>query len=440
MNNIWLFPVFLLDTLPFSYFQFEFLKHELRYKTTKATFAVWLLITTAVAAGFFGLTCLPFYNENVLMFLRLINSYFLFAMLLLSTKTARAKVVLIFSVTIPFSLGFSVIATFISQYIKGDTPLYMVSSIIRFAIILALYPLMVLMWRRFCKESKRITDSTVWRYLWLIPASSAISELVLIDRNFEITGIDFSDMIGRVILCFSSIAVCWLLIFLAGRFEARIHLQDANERNETLLALQRQQYADMAEQIEHTRALRHDIRHHLNAMRSLLQNKEYDKLDTYINELSGSVIVSKSITICENYAANAIMDSYIRKAHESDIPIKISFRLSNDSGISDADLCVLLGNIVENAIEATSVLPPEKRFISINALEEGDRIYMTFDNSFDGTVKRSGNGFLSRKKDFSVTGIGLVSVGIIVNKYGGDMKTETEDNIFRLSLMINKKV
>lgn len=439
MINIWLLPVFLLDTIPFSYFQFVFLKRDLRYKLNAATFVFWLLITVAVGAGCFGLTCLPFYNDDALRYLRLLNCCILLVILLFSTKTAKSKVLLIFSVTTPFSLGFSIIAAFISQYTRGDTPLYMVSSIIRFAIILVLYPFMVWMWRKFGKESDRITDPTVWRYLWLIPASTAVSELVLMDRNFEVEGISISDMIGRVILWFGSIAVCWLLIFLAGRFEMRIHLQETNERNETLLALQRQQYAEIAERIERARALRHDIRHHTNAMKSLSESKEYDKLDAYLSELSGSIVSDHQITICENYAANAIMDSYIRKAQELDIPIKINFRLSNQSGISDSDLCVLLGNIVENALEAASKSEPDKRFISINALEENDRIYMTFDNSYCGNLQKNENGFLSAKRGFASTGIGFASINAVIKKYSGDMKIETEDNVFKLSVMINKK-
>ena len=438
MINPWILSVFLLDTLPFSYFLYVFLKKDLRYKTNGLIFFLWILVTVVVGVGCFALTTLPFYNEDVLRFLRLLNCYLLFFLLLLSSKTARAKVVFIFSVTLPFSLGFSIVAIYISKFIRITAPLYMVSSIIRFLLIIILYPVMIWMWHKLCAYSDRITEPTVWRYLWLIPASAAISELVLMDRNFETKGISTTDMIGRVVLWFGSIAVCWLLVFLAGRFEMRIHLQDAKERNEALLELQRQQYAKMAERIERTRVLRHDMRHHINAVNSLVNAEEYDKLKAYLTEISDTIEQERHITICENYAANAIMDSYIRRAGELDIPIKINFRLSNSSGISDGDLCVLLGNIVENAIEAAEGATGSNRFITISALEESDRIYMTFDNGYSGELKSQGDLFLSKKRNFAVPGIGLSSIKAIVKKYEGDIKLETDNNIFKISILLMK--
>ncbi len=438
MINFWLLPVFLLDTLPFSYFQYAFLKKDLRYKTNRLTFSLWVIITAAVAFGCFGLTTLPFYNENILRFIRLLNCYLLFFFLLLSTKTARAKVVFIYSVTLPFSLGFSIVAIYISEHIKVTAPLYMVSSIVRFLLILVLYPVMVWMWRKLCSYSDRITDRTVWRYLWLIPASAAISELVLMDRNFETQGISTTDMVGRVVLWFGSIAVCWLLVFLAVRFEMRIHLQEAKERNDALLELQRQQYTKMAEKIERTRVLRHDMRHHINAISALVNAGKYTKLKAYLTEILNTIEQDHHITICENYAANAIMDSYIRKAEELDIPIKINFRLSNLSGISDGDLCVLLGNVVENAIDAAKEATGADRFISLSALEESDRIYMTFDNGYSGKLMARGDLFLSKKRNFAVPGVGISSIKAIVKKYGGDIKIETDDNVFKISILIMK--
>ncbi len=438
MTDIWLLFSLLLDTLPFTYLQYSFLKHDLRYKPGKLALTCWFAITAAIGVICFAFTAFTSYNEDLFRLLRLVNCYVLLAVLLLSTKAARPKVVLSFSITTSFSLCFSTLAIYIARLTKIDAPPYMISTLVRTGIILLCYPFMVYFCHRLCAVSERITDRVVWTYLWPLPASIAVSELVFVGNSYNQSNITLLVTLGRVILCCGTIAVCWLLVFLTNRFEMRIHLQDANERNEALLALQRQQYARLAAKIEQTRAFRHDTRHHLNAMSSLSKNKEYEKLDAYISELAGTIADDRHITICENYAANAIMDSYIRKAQELGIPIKINFRLSNLSGISDGDLCVLLGNCVENAIDAAKEAEGTNRFITINAQEESDRIYMTFDNGFSGEIRSADGALLSSKRGFAAPGIGLSSIKAVVAKYNGDIKIETEDSIFRLSILLMK--
>ncbi len=436
MFNIWLLVSLLLDTVPFTYFVFVPVKKQLRF-SYKSPFIVWLAASVAVSCFSFSLTLLPTVGEDLFQLVRLLNIVILFAIMLISTNQAKAKATFVFSLIIPFSVGISVVSVYIRQFIPAQTPQFMISSIIRFIIIIVLYPFLIWMWAKIGKEADRITDSTVWHYLWPIPFSAALSELILVSDLYDST-ITFADVLGRVVLWVGSVAVCWLLFFLAARYELRIHLQDLNERNELLLSLQEQQYLDLVESIELTRAARHDLRHHLSAIQSMVKDKDYDKLSEYIADIVGHLPLDSRIQICENYAANAVLDHYIHKAKELGIPIKVNFRINNKVGVADTDLCVLLGNTVENAIEATTSLPPEKRFISISAIEDGDRIYMTFDNSYDGETRQSQGGYLSKKRGFSSMGVGMTSVNVIVKKYCGDMKIETIDGVFRLSVMLMK--
>ncbi len=438
MDKLWILPVFLLDYLPFTYFLFVSLRDDIIYKSKKVGATVFFLCTLAISIFFF-LPCLhPAFDYDNLRLLRLGCMITMYVLTVLSVKKATAKATFVFFLITPFPLGISFLAAYISHLIRGDTPPYMVSSIIRFAITVAAYPFMIWLWGKIGKEVKKLKGSDIWKYLWIIPTSVAVSEVLLFDRNFEFSPPSLSGIIGRLVLCICSAAICWLLFFMANRFELRIHLEDTKQRNEMLLELQKQQYIDLADSIDRARAARHDLRHHLNAIESLLNKGEYDKLKDYVAEMVGTLPTDNRIKICENYAANAVMDHYIRKANELEVPIKVSFHLGNQVGMSDGDLCVLLGNTVENAIEAASKLPPEKRFVSVNATEEAGRIYMTFDNSFDGTFKKIEGNYLSRKRDFSEIGVGIASVNAIVKKYGGDMKIEISDNVFKLSIMLCK--
>ena len=440
MDNIYLLPVFLLDSLPFSYFLYKALRRHLKYKRSALTFLAWLGVTAAVACFFFFLTYLPFFTHETLRLYRLGASMTLLALLLVSVNKAKGKTAFAFFLIMPFSLGFSELAAFISQYIETDAPPYAITSLVRFITIALLYPIMIFMWEKMDVQARRITDPVTWNYLWPIPFCSSISSILLMDRNFEFSPPNLSDLLGRVAVWVGNVAICWLLFHLANRFEQRVHLQDLSERSDMLLTLQAQQYADLAASVEEARAARHDLRHHLGALKTLSEDGEHEQLRLYIDEISEGLPSERRIKVCENYAANAVLDHYIRKANSLDIPIKINMRLPNAVGISDADLCVILGNSVENALEATAMVPEEERFISISALSEGDRLYITVDNSFDGTLKtnRDDGVYLSRKRDFRLGGVGIGSIKAAVAKYNGQMKIEAEDKIFRLSLMLNK--
>lgn len=438
-NDVWYFLTCALDTVPFIYFLYQPLRYHLRF-SQKTTLIINYVLMLLGSAGFVMLHNTPLYTENSMLLYRLALVGIMLALVLLLTKELRTKALFVFSLIFPFIAGLLLLAAYIAQFIKGDTPTYMVSSLIRLALTAVMYPLFLWLWKEIGRRANKITVPTLWRYLWMAPASTAIAEALLIGNTYEFNGVALDELLSRLALWIGSAATCWLMFYLADRFEQRIHLQDVNERNELLLALQAEQYQKLADSIEETRAARHDMRHHLGAMKVMSEHGEYARLDTYLGDLIEHLPRNRQITVCENYTANIILDHFIARAKELDVPLKFSFHLSHNPDIADADLCVLIGNALENALEAVMELPADKRFITARALEQEDRIYMTFDNSFCGKLKSSGdNAYLSRKRGFSTAGVGIPSIRTIVKKYSGDMRIDAEDEVFRLSLLLIKQ-
>ena len=438
-NEFWYFLTCALDTIPFIYFLYQPLKGHLRTSFHAALFINYALMAVG-STGFVYLQRTQWYNPNSMLTYRLLWVILMFLLALLLTKRLHAKVLFVFSLIFPFIAGLLILAAFIAQFIKGDSPTYMVSSLVRLALTAVMYPLFLWLWKELGRRANKITEPTLWQYMWVMPASVALSEMLLIGNTYETHGVTVSELLARVSLWAGSVATCWLLFYLADRFEQRIHLQDANERNELLLALQAEQYQRLAESIEETRAARHDMRHHLNAMKAMSENGDYAHLDNYLADLLDQLPRNRQITVCENYTANIILDHFISRTNDLNIPLKFSFHLSHNPRVADADLCVLMGNALENALEAVMELPAEKRFITARALEEEDRIYMTFDNSYGGELKESGNnGYLSHKRNFAMAGVGVPSIRAIVKKYGGDMRIDAKDGVFKLSILLNKQ-
>ena len=439
MHELWYFLTCLLDTVPFLYFLYQPLKGHLRLPFP-ATLIINYTVMLVGSLGFVALHASPYYTANTMLSYRLSLVVLMLVLAILLTKTNRAKTLFVFSLIFPFIAGLMILSAYIAQFIKGDSPTYMVSSLIRAALTAVMYPLFLWLWKEIGRRAGKITEPTLWRYMWVIPSSVALSEALLIDNTYELDGVTLDELLARIALWIGSVATCWLIFYLADKFEQRIHLQDAKERNDLLLSLQAEQYQKLADSIEETRAARHDLRHHLNAMKAMSNGGEYARLDKYLNDLIDHLPRNRQITVCENYTANIILDHFINRAKDFEVPLRFNFHLSHEPGISDADLCVLIGNALENAMEATVQLPAEQRFISARALEEEDRIYMTFDNSFGGALKASGdNGYLSHKRRFATAGVGIPSIRAIVKKYDGDMRIDAEDGMFKLSILLMKK-
>lgn len=438
-TEIWYFLACLLDTTPFIYLLYRPMRKHLRLPLW-LTMLINHLIMLGAAVGFVALHRSPYYSLQTMLLYRVTWSMMLLALSPLFIRRLWGKALYVFSLIIPFIAALLLLSAFIAQHIRSDgSPTYMVSSLIRLGLTVALYPLLLLLWKEMGRRSDYLTDQTFWRYAWLIPASTGIAEILMISNTYETVGVSVNELIGRLLLCVGSVVTCWLVFFMADQTESHARLENANERSDLLLALQAKQYQELATDVERARASRHDLRHHLNTMKVMLDNGQYTRLGAYLDDILEQLPRSSRITICENYAANAVLDYFITQAGELGVPIKVNFRVSRDMGISDTDLCVLLGNAMENAMDATLRVEPAKRYIIARAMEEDDRIYITFDNSFDGELKADGkDAFLSRKRGYSTSGVGITSIRAIVAKYRGDIRISAEDGVFRLSVLLYK--
>ena len=133
-----------------------------------------------------------------------------------------------------------------------------------------------------------------------------------------------------------------------------------------------------------------------------------------------------------NFALNTVLVYYVQEAEKSDISINVDVSIPNEVNISDSDLTVLFGNLLENAIDACKNIEIEKRKIDLKIHKpNAEAIVFSIDNTFDGNIKMKGNRFLSTKENGS--GIGIESVKYVVNKYEGDIKIEINENKFCVS-------
>ncbi|MCH4192163.1 MAG: ATP-binding protein [Butyrivibrio sp.] len=245
---------------------------------------------------------------------------------------------------------------------------------------------------------------------------------------------------------FSSIFLMGIVLFLlssegiAGMFiRQSIRLRSQNKELSFNLSLLEKQIDARKERddllIENAAAVkqqRHDLRHQMAVLRRYCDEKDYDALSAYIDTLTAAIPVDKSVTYCENPAVNAIFAHYAARAQKENIPMEIQAevpRMTHE--ISDSNLCIIVGNLLENALEACEQITQDRR-ITFSSRLQGDFLFIAMDNSFNGIVKMRGDQFVSHKRD--EIGTGLVSIRSVVEKAGGKATFEPKDRVFQSSV------
>ncbi len=176
---------------------------------------------------------------------------------------------------------------------------------------------------------------------------------------------------------------------------------------------------------------RHDLHHHLIAIRELAENGN-EKLSDYLDTLSKN-IPTAHISYCENKAVSAILSHYaeICRGEQIEFHAKLIVPEMRKTPLN-SDLAIIFGNLLENAIEACMKIDKEKRFIRIGSDISYDMLIITMDNSYDGNFLSVDGRFRSTKREGF--GIGLSSVQSVVRKYCGDAKFEDKDGYFQSSV------
>lgn len=183
---------------------------------------------------------------------------------------------------------------------------------------------------------------------------------------------------------------------------------------------------------------KHDLKNNLIYMLELLRNKEYEGLEKYISDITEVASPNKSGIANTD---NTILDSFINYkydlATENGIKLSVNLEIPYNMPFDNGDLCVILGNALDNAIEANEGKNIENSYINLMMRYGEGNLIIIIENSFDGRCERKKDGMLiTTKKDKRYHGIGLSSIQNAILKYNGQMNVETEDKKFKLSIIM----
>lgn len=189
---------------------------------------------------------------------------------------------------------------------------------------------------------------------------------------------------------------CFNAVFLlmATSLNRNAKLQQENQ----FLSMQQQRYENLRTAIEEARQARHDMRHQLNQISALADAGDLENLKSYLAK-TVSRIPNLDMCFCENRAADSVVGYYCAMAKRDEIPFRARLDLPETLPVDEIDMCLVLSNLLENALEASLRTAPGRRQIELTACVHADRILLIeVENAFDGEINEKNGVFRSSKR------------------------------------------
>ena len=344
-----------------------------------------------------------------------------FALFFLSTRgdrVGRLAVCIIF-----FCLEMSVCA-FLDSYVERINDLFY-DMLVRLARPLVFGPLWLLLRRRLPREPV-VLSRRLWKLvlgLAAMPLCALVAVVLLTFRRYESAEVYAVAMNqGMVVLPFvflTSLVLLFAILILADH--------ERLEQAERLTGLREVYYQGLRQQETQVRRLRHDLRNHLTAVRGLLEQGDEQGAIGYLDQIAGSPALRGTRRLCENEAANAVLTAKADAMEREETVADFAVSLPRDLPVADMDLCALLGNALDNALEGTR--DAGERRITVRCKADKGLFMLRVENTLGGAVQPD---LATTKADKAAHGFGIPGMREIAERYGGTLDAGAREGAFEL--------
>ncbi|MEG0775012.1 GHKL domain-containing protein [Clostridium sp.] len=218
------------------------------------------------------------------------------------------------------------------------------------------------------------------------------------------------------------------VLFYYAETQKQARIQRELDMLDTQFRLAQTEFASLRQMQQNAAAYRHDMRHHFALLQSLASKEQIEEIKEYLQNALSDMDAITPIRFCENETVNLILSAFTAKAKQSGILLTIDAKLPDSLPFSDTELCSLLSNALENAIQACeNIAESNKRYIKLRVYSKNNKLCIDIRNSYHTepifhqglpVSKEQGHGF------------GTKSMAHIVEKHGGVFQFSIKDGWF----------
>ncbi len=245
---------------------------------------------------------------------------------------------------------------------------------------------------------------------------------------------------AREVVQFTPSVICTFYLIFVLQYYNESQKQEIAQRERDIYASQLQQaqieLSTMRQMQKGTAIYRHDMRHHLSLIGGFAADGDLQKIIDYLAATEANINALTPVRYCENETVNLILSSFEARAKRAHVIFQSKIKLPEVISINDTELCSLLSNALENAINAASqVMDKKLRKVYFQALVNGDKLIVSTENAYVGKIEMDGELPKSNSKEAG-HGFGIKSMISIVERHDGLYSFQVEGEVFILQLMI----
>ena len=424
----------LLSTFPFHFLAYIPFYKKLKYSPLETVLRVCMC--QIFYLGIFTILTLAGFSSVWVQYLAVPIFGVLFCLLV---QADRGMILFFYMFILDYLLVIRAAAFCICEKLFGFNFFSWQSGFITLFLILCTILLMIKAMSHITEGLCSVSVPSFWRTAWLLPCSVTLILLLLTGdiRNGTVT---ISALLARVLLLICMFLISHFMILFIQQLKEQLETSTRNQAMERLLQIQHDQYSMLQARIAENRRARHDFRQHLRVIQDCVKRGDLEDLKSYLAEYEKQFPSHSDHIYCNSYAVNAILAFYADKAENHNIRLDVKIQMSDTPVIPETEFCVLLGNLLENALDACQTGRPESKtsqpFIRVCAIQTGtSTLSITVDNTSVFKPTWINEKLVSTKAAGS--GIGTESIRMIAEQYRGDARFEWRDGVFYASVMLN---
>lgn len=241
----------------------------------------------------------------------------------------------------------------------------------------------------------------------------------------------FDNFLILTLCIFILMSMVWQISKLIFRYES---LRRENQIIEMRDSMIEKNYQELKNALEENRTLNHDIKNHLLILSEYDKNREWEKLEEYLERITPAY---QNVGV-KTWTGNQTIDLLLNLKKSEALTENINFEIISDMiaqvPFSDDESCILICNLLDNAIEACCKIRAKERWIRFELKQHKKMLFMTVENSIEEQPLKDGNKWVTSKGDKNLHGYGLLSVERIIQKYEGMIEYGVDSSEFEVKI------